>query len=76
MRLNFNKLFGSDYDKTKKAIVSCQTMDQLFVAYKMVKLFEQKNPSQRKELMYLLEYCQVKQKEFKPVKFNQEIHAL
>ncbi len=71
-----NQLLGVDFTKTKNAVKSCQTRDQLRAAKNMIELYKQKNSSMVHQYDLLLQYYVSKKNEFMPVKVNQEIHAL
>lgn len=71
-----NELVGSDFIKTKHAIRSCQTLDQLRTAKNMIEIYRIKNPIQEHQYDTLLGYYVAKKEEFNPVKTNQEIPAI
>lgn len=71
-----NQFLGKDYTKTKNSILSCTKGDQLRSAKNMMEIYRIKNPSLIHQHKLLLAYYQAKEKEFNPIKVNQEIEAI
>lgn len=70
------EILNKDFFKTKDAILSCQTTDQLRSAKNMIEIYRIKNPSLKHQYDLLLEFYILKKNEFNPVKFNQEITSI
>lgn len=72
----FNELLGVDFIKTRNAVRSCHTKDQLKSAKNMIEIYRMKNPSLNHQYDLLLEHYRVKKEEFNPVKKTPEIQAI
>ncbi len=71
-----NELLGVDFIKTRNAVKSCQTTDQLRSAWNMIEIYRIKNPTLKHQYDLLLANYVAKKEEFNPVKKSPEIHAI